>query len=52
MPLSASERKAIDAATAEIEARTGVQVVTAIIGKADHYVELPWIAPTGCCHSG
>ena len=44
MPLSPLERKAIDAATAEIEARTGVQVVTAIVGKADHYAELPWIA--------
>ena len=44
MPLSTSERKAIDVATAEIEARTGVQVVTAIVGKADHYAELPWIA--------
>jgi len=44
MPLSPTERTAIDAATAQIEARTGVQVVTAIVGKADHYAELPWIA--------
>jgi len=26
-----------------IEARSGVQIVTAVIGKADHYVELPWV---------
>ena len=44
MPLSPSERQAIDAATAQVEARTGVQVVTAIVGKADHYAELPWMA--------
>jgi putative membrane protein len=44
MSLSASERDAIDAATARVEARTGVQVVTALVGKADHYAELPWIA--------
>jgi putative membrane protein len=44
MPLTPPERKAIDAATARVEARTGVQVVTAIVGKADHYTELPWIA--------
>jgi putative membrane protein len=44
MPLSPSERKAIDAATARVEARTGVQVSTAIVGKADHYAELPWMA--------
>jgi putative membrane protein len=44
MPLSPSEREAIDAATARVEARTGVQVITAIVGKADHYAELPWMA--------
>ncbi|HSS70895.1 MAG TPA: TPM domain-containing protein [Casimicrobiaceae bacterium] len=44
MSLSAPERDAIDAATARVEARTGVQVVTALVGKADHYAELPWIA--------
>jgi putative membrane protein len=42
--LSTTERDAIDAATARVEARTGVQVVTAIVGKADHYAELPWMA--------
>ena len=44
MSLSVPERDAIDAATARVEARTGVQVVTALVGKADHYAELPWIA--------
>jgi len=44
MSLSVPERNAIDAATARVEARTGVQVVTALVGKADHYAELPWIA--------
>jgi putative membrane protein len=44
MSLSAPERDAIDAATARVEARTGVQVITALVGKADHYAELPWIA--------
>jgi putative membrane protein len=44
MSLSASERDAIDAATTRVEASTGVQVVTALVGKADHYAELPWIA--------
>lgn len=29
---------------ADIEARTGTQIVPAIVGKADSYVELPWTA--------
>jgi putative membrane protein len=29
---------------ARVEARTGVQVVTAVIGRADDYTELPWKA--------
>lgn len=29
---------------ADIEARTGAQIVPAIVGKADSYVELPWMA--------
>jgi putative membrane protein len=44
MFLSPTETGTIDAAIARIEARTGVQVVTAIVGKADAYTELPWIA--------
>jgi putative membrane protein len=34
----------IDAAIARVEARTGVQIVTAVVGKADTYAELPWMA--------
>jgi len=45
--LTASEREAIDARIAAIEAATGVEVVTAVIGKADAYPELPWTAFAG-----
>ena len=34
----------IDAAIARVEARTGVQIVTALVGRADTYAELPWMA--------
>ena len=34
----------IPAAIAQVEARTGVQIVTAVVGKADTYAELPWMA--------
>lgn len=44
MFLAAADKKAIDEQVASIEARTGVQVVTAIVGKSDNYVELPWKA--------
>jgi len=44
MLLSRDETETIDAAIARVEARTGVQVVTAIVGKADAYAELPWMA--------
>jgi putative membrane protein len=36
--------KTLDALVARVEARTGVQVATAIVGKADAYAELPWMA--------
>jgi putative membrane protein len=42
--LSRSETENIDAAVARVEARTGVQIVTALVGKADTYAELPWMA--------
>ena len=35
---------AIEERIAGIEARFGVQVVTAVVGKCDHYPELPWTA--------
>jgi putative membrane protein len=44
MFLSRSEADAIKALITALEARTGAQVVTAVIGKADAYVELPWKA--------
>ncbi|MDQ2962780.1 MAG: TPM domain-containing protein [Pseudomonadota bacterium] len=44
MFLSPAEAAAIDASIARVEGRTGVQIVAAVIGKADTYAELPWIA--------
>jgi putative membrane protein len=44
MYLTRAEADAIESRTAALEARTGTQVVTAVIGKADHYGELPWKA--------
>ncbi len=44
MFLSDAEADAIDAQIGRLESRTGVQVVTAAIGKSDTYVELPWKA--------
>jgi len=42
--LSRADAEAIRARTAQLEAHAGVQVVAAVIGKADHYPELPWKA--------
>ena len=42
--LTRTEADAIEARTRALEAHVGVQVVTAVVGKADHYVELPWKA--------
>jgi putative membrane protein len=44
MLLSKAEADAIKARSAELESRVGVQVIAAIIGKADAHVELPWKA--------
>jgi putative membrane protein len=44
MFLTTAEADAIDAAVARVEAHTGVQVVTAVVGKSDSYAELPWKA--------
>ena len=44
MFLSDAEADAIDAQIGRLESRTGVQVVTAVVGKSDTYVELPWTA--------
>jgi len=42
--LDRSDIEAIDARIAAIEAASGVEVVTAVVGKADAYPELPWTA--------
>ena len=42
--LDQRESAALEQAIADLEAKTGVQLVTAVIGKADSYVELPWKA--------
>ncbi len=44
MFLSKAETAAIDTGIASLEARADVQVVTAVVGKADAYPELPWMA--------
>jgi putative membrane protein len=44
MFLTKAEADAIDAQVDRLESRTGVQVVTAVIGRSDTYVELPWQA--------
>ncbi len=42
--LSAAEADAIEARSAEVESRVGIQIVAAIIDKSDAHVELPWKA--------
>lgn len=42
--LDRGESDALEAQIAALEAQTGVQLVAAVIGKADSYVELPWTA--------
>jgi putative membrane protein len=44
MPLQPAESDAIDRRVTTVEARTGVQVVAAIVQRSDSYVELPWKA--------
>jgi putative membrane protein len=42
--LDQGESAALEEEIAGLEAQTGVQLVTAVIGKADSYVEPPWKA--------
>lgn len=42
--LTADEAASLDALVVRLEARTGIQIVPAIVGKADSYAELPWKA--------
>ena len=44
MFLSEAETAEIDASIARLEARADIQVVTAVVSKADAYPELPWMA--------
>ncbi len=44
MFLSASEVAEVDANIARVEARVGIPVAVAVVGKADTYAELPWMA--------
>src|SRR5215470_13799583 len=44
MLLQPAESDAIDRRVAILEARTGVQVVAAVVPRSDSYVELPWKA--------
>jgi len=44
MYLSDGDRARVDACVAAFEARTGTQAVTAVVGKSDHYPEIPWKA--------
>ncbi len=44
MFLTPDEAGSLDAHVARVEAGTGVQIVTSVIGKADTYAELPWMA--------
>src|SRR5438034_847057 len=44
MFLTDAEADAINAQVAGVESRTGVEVATAVVGKSDTYVELPWKA--------
>jgi putative membrane protein len=42
--LAPAQAAAIDTLVARIEARTGVQIATAIVRRSDAYTELPWKA--------
>ena len=44
MHLTADERRRIDQCVAAFEARTGTQVVAAVVDKSDDYPEIPWKA--------
>lgn len=44
MNLSETERRDIGERAARLEARTGVQVAAAVVGRCDAYPEIPWKA--------
>jgi putative membrane protein len=42
--LTTDEAASLDALVVRLEARTGIQIVPAVVGKADNYAEVPWKA--------
>src|SRR6187399_131055 len=42
--LNADETASLDALIVRLESATGVQIVPAIVGRADTYAEVPWKA--------
>ena len=44
LPLTDAERAAVSRRVAEAEARTGAQIVAAVVERSDSYPELPWRA--------
>jgi len=44
MHLTEAEARLVEARTAELERHAGVQVVAAVVGRADAYPEIPWKA--------
>lgn len=42
--VTAEEAASLDTAVARLEARTGIQVVPALVGRSDAYPEIPWHA--------
>jgi putative membrane protein len=44
MFLTPAEAASVEACVARLEARTGAQIVTSVVGKSDTYAELPWTA--------
>ncbi|MCC7269158.1 MAG: hypothetical protein IT468_00405, partial [Rhodocyclaceae bacterium] len=44
MNLSETDRKEIAGRAERLEARSGVQVVAAVVGRCDAYPEIPWKA--------
>lgn len=42
--LTEQERKHLDQSVADVEKRTGAQIVLAVVKRSDAYAELPWMA--------
>ncbi len=48
MPLGNPDKNSISERTERLEARTGVEVVAAVVGRCDAYPEIPWKAFALC----